>query len=120
MNREEAIDKADALVSAWMEQVKNQRGYVHDAWKPADPAARTEAVLKIANFLYEADPLPETDPLPKLVPIDPNRPPHSTCVEITTQVEMARGERRFVCAQGCPPAPVVPPPVPPVPTGFIR
>jgi hypothetical protein len=51
MNREEAIDKADVLVSIWMEQVKNNRGYVADGWKPADPTLRTDAILRIATFL---------------------------------------------------------------------
>lgn len=55
MNREEALDKANQLVTEWMEQVKNARGYVHDSWRPADPAARTDAVIKLAEFLWEPD-----------------------------------------------------------------
>lgn len=53
MTPEEALDKADRLVSTWMEQVKNARGYVHDKWQPADPKTRTDAVLRIAAFLLE-------------------------------------------------------------------
>lgn len=55
MNREQALDKADAMVAEWMAQTKNARGYVHDNWKPADPAARTDAVIKLAEFLWEPD-----------------------------------------------------------------
>jgi hypothetical protein len=51
VNREEAIDKASNLVTEWTDQVKNQRGYVHDKWSPVDLEARTEAVLRIAEFL---------------------------------------------------------------------
>ena len=56
MDRSEAIDKADELVTVWMEQVKNQRGYVADGWKPADPTLRTDAVLRIAGFLVGPPP----------------------------------------------------------------
>lgn len=55
MDRILALKAADELVSTWMEQVKNARGYVHDAWKPADPEARTDAVLRIAEFLTQPE-----------------------------------------------------------------
>lgn len=63
MTREEALDKADALVTEWTEQVKNQRGYVHDKWSPVDLAARTEAVVRLAEFLLvPTGPLTAPDP----------------------------------------------------------
>lgn len=56
MNREQALDKANAIVAEWTGQVKNERGYVHDKWKPTEPSERVAAVLKLAEFLYETAP----------------------------------------------------------------
>jgi len=53
VDRDEALTRADELVTVWMEQVKNQRGYVADGWKPADPTLRTDAVLRIADWLVK-------------------------------------------------------------------
>lgn len=50
-SREDALNAADQMVSEWTEQVKNQRGYVHDKWSPVELEARTVATLKIALFL---------------------------------------------------------------------
>ncbi len=69
MDRQLALDKADAMVAAWTEQTKNQRGYVHDKWSPVDLEARTTAVLRVAAFL-----LTPTGPL--VAPL----PPPSTVV----------------------------------------
>lgn len=49
--REEALRLADQLVTDWAGQVKNERGYVHDKWAPVDLTARTEAVLRVAEWL---------------------------------------------------------------------
>lgn len=51
MTREQALAIADKLVAEWTGQVKNERGYAHDRWKPTDLGERTEAVLKLAAFL---------------------------------------------------------------------
>lgn len=75
MNREEAVDKANEIVAEWMDQVKNQRGYVHDKWQPADPAARTEAVLRLAEFLVR--PGPNVVP-PVQAELLPGPPPQTT------------------------------------------
>lgn len=58
MTREQALDKANQIVAEWTGQVKNERGYVHDRWQPADPATRTEAVLRLAAFLLGPERLP--------------------------------------------------------------
>lgn len=49
--RVEALRLADEYVAQWTDQVKNERGYVHDKWNPTDPQARAEAVLKVAEWL---------------------------------------------------------------------
>jgi hypothetical protein len=49
--REEALALADKYVTDWTEQTKNQRGYVHDQWTPVEVMTRTEAVLKVADWL---------------------------------------------------------------------
>lgn len=71
MERILALKAADEMVGVWMEQVKNGRGYVHDAWRPADPAARTEAVLQLAEFLMKPEPtgrvVPPTPPSTRLL-----------------------------------------------------
>lgn len=53
MNREDALAKADRIVTEWTGQVKNERGYVHDKWQPVPIEDRTEAVLKLAEFLTD-------------------------------------------------------------------
>lgn len=53
MTRDEALAVADAIVTGWVGEVKNQRGYVADGWKPVDVATRTKAVLQLAEFLLE-------------------------------------------------------------------
>lgn len=58
MNRAEALELADKLVERWVEAVKNNRGYIHDAWKPTDPEKRTDAVIKLAEFLMLPEPPP--------------------------------------------------------------
>lgn len=68
MTREEALAAADQMVTEWTEQVKNTRGYVHDKWSPVDLAARTEATLRLAEFL-----LRPTGPL-----VAPAKPPPDT------------------------------------------
>lgn len=58
MNREEALGAADALVTEWVGQVKNERGYVHDKWVPTPVEVRVEATLKVAAWLMAQDPVP--------------------------------------------------------------
>lgn len=65
--REWALDKASQLVDEWTAQVKNERGYVHDRWQPTPLRDRTEAVLKVAEFLLKPSGQltpPLTSPLP--------------------------------------------------------
>ncbi len=83
MNRAEALDKANAIVAEWTAQAKNERGHVHDAWKPVGIEMRTKAVIELAEFLWEPDPQ-ETER--GLVPMGPSdahlgpeiQPPAST------------------------------------------
>lgn len=51
--REEALALADQYVTAWTEQTKNSRGYVHDKWTPVEIQTRTEAVLRVAGWLLQ-------------------------------------------------------------------
>lgn len=71
MNGAEALAKADALVSEWTNQVKNERGYVHDKWSPVDLETRTEAVLRLADWLISQEPIAwpkaEENPCPALL-----------------------------------------------------
>jgi hypothetical protein len=65
LTRPEALEVANVLVTQWADQVKNERGYVHDKWQPVDLGQRTEAVLRVAAWLLEP-----TGPVPSglLVP----------------------------------------------------
>jgi hypothetical protein len=64
MNRDEALGKADALVSAWIaDPPKNGRGYVADGWKAPSLVERTEAVERLAMFLMQPD-RPSTNLVP--------------------------------------------------------
>lgn len=51
LSRPEALEVANVLVTEWTGQAKNERGYVHDKWQPVDVTVRTEAVLRIADWL---------------------------------------------------------------------
>lgn len=52
--RVKALGLADEYVERWTEAAKNERGYVHDAWKPVDPTTRTECTLRVASWLLSA------------------------------------------------------------------
>lgn len=59
LSREEAIDKATAIVEAMgNKEPLNGRGYKIDSWKPPTATERTEAILAIATFLIGPDRLP--------------------------------------------------------------
>lgn len=52
MTREEAIDKATEIVETMgNKEPLNGRGYKIDGWKPPTATERTEAILRIAEFL---------------------------------------------------------------------
>jgi hypothetical protein len=53
MNREQAVAFANAMVNEWLDTPKNSRGYPVDGWKPPTLAERTEAVTKLAEFIWE-------------------------------------------------------------------
>lgn len=53
MDRAEALTIANELVTDWTGQVKNQQGYVHDRWAPTSLRDRTEATIKLAEFLLD-------------------------------------------------------------------
>jgi hypothetical protein len=76
MTPEEALDKANAIVTEWTAQVKNERGYVHDKWQPVDVATRTRAVTDLAGFLlsHHAAQATLVRPLPS-PPAPPGAPP---------------------------------------------
>lgn len=87
MTRQEALEKADAMVAAWTEQVKNPRGYVHDKWSPVDLEARTTAVLRLAAFL-----LTPTGPL-----VAPLPPPTAVIADSADENDLAPDGGRFLC-----------------------
>lgn len=71
MNREEALAKADAIVTGWIaDPPKNGRGYVADGWKAPSLAERTEAVERLAGFLRA--------PEPEVKPTISFKPPRTT------------------------------------------
>jgi hypothetical protein len=39
------------MITEWVGEKVNQRGYTHDKWQPTDLAARAEATVKLAAFL---------------------------------------------------------------------
>jgi hypothetical protein len=51
VTREEALKLANIMITEWVGEKTNQRGYVHDKWQPTDLVARTEATVKLAAFL---------------------------------------------------------------------
>lgn len=53
MNREQAVAFANTIVNEWLDTPKNSRGYPVDGWKLPTLAERTEAVTKLAEFLWE-------------------------------------------------------------------
>jgi hypothetical protein len=69
--REEALALADKYVTDWTQQTKNQRGYVHDKWTPVEVQTRTEAVLRVADWLLSSGRLKP----PPTAPQDPRDVP---------------------------------------------
>ncbi len=70
MTREDALKLANEVVTAWISNPPtNGRGYA-DGWKPPTVAERTEAVIKLADFLMVPDP-PSKLVAPKLEPSPP-------------------------------------------------
>lgn len=66
VNRADALDKANALVSEWITTPPMKaNGYPIDGWKAPTLKERTEAVKQLADFLWEIEPEP---PVNKLVP----------------------------------------------------
>ncbi len=57
MTRDEALDKANAIVAAWLaDPPKNGRGYIEDGYKAGSIEQRTDAVIKLAEFLWDVAP----------------------------------------------------------------
>lgn len=56
MNRAGALAAATAIVDKASQPVMNERGYKADGWKPPTLAERTEAIVKLAEFLMLPEP----------------------------------------------------------------
>jgi hypothetical protein len=55
MNREQALTLANTIIGEWLEAPKNSRGYPVDGWKVPTLMERTDAVAKLAEFLWEPE-----------------------------------------------------------------
>jgi hypothetical protein len=55
MNREEAIDKAVTIVDAWSIQPTKTNGYPIDGWRAPSLEEKTDAVTKLAEFMWEIE-----------------------------------------------------------------
>jgi hypothetical protein len=67
MNREEAVDKATAIVEKLGAPVLNNRGYA-DGYKPPTLTERVQAILELAGFLWDVDPDQVTDVMSEDLP----------------------------------------------------